>query len=210
PTFVFGAFRLDCANKRLMRGADVIALTPKQFDTLQLLVKNAPQLVEKDEFLRRLWPKTIVEESALAENVSRLRRALGESDTQRYIETQPKRGYRFVAPVVRPATGPAPASALAPSPPSPPAVQPPRRNRWFAIGTLAVLAVIAASYFLFRHGAGGAPITSIAVLPFASLSADPEQEYFTDGMTDELITGLAQLHSLRVISRSSVMRYKGD
>jgi DNA-binding winged helix-turn-helix (wHTH) protein len=105
--FEFGAYRLDCANKRLLRGTEVIALTPKQFDTLQLLVENAPQLVEKDEFMRRLWPKTVVEESALAENVSRLRRALGESDTQRYIETQPKRGYRFVAPVVRAATAPA-------------------------------------------------------------------------------------------------------
>lgn len=206
-TFEFGEFRLDGANKRLMRGGEVIALTPKQFDTLQLLVENAPRLVEKDEFLRRLWPKTIVEESALAENVSRLRRALGESGTQRYIETQPKRGYRFVAPVVRPASEPAPAPAPELAPASAP--PPPRRFPWIAIGAVAALALITGSYLLLRRGDGGAPITSIAVLPFASLSGDPEQEYFTDGMTDELITELAQLHSLRVISRSSVMRFNG-
>jgi len=200
PTFEFGVFRLDGANKRLMRGDEVVALTPKQFDTLQLLVENAPRLVEKDEFLRRLWPKTVVEESALAENVSRLRKALGD-DTQRFIETQPKRGYRFVAPVVRAGTGPAPSPALA----TPPTLRP-RRVRWIAIGVLAALAA-AATLFIWR-GRGGAPIQSIAVLPFASLSADPEQEYFTDGMTDELITELAKLHSIRVISRSSVMRYK--
>jgi TolB-like protein/DNA-binding winged helix-turn-helix (wHTH) protein/Tfp pilus assembly protein PilF len=202
-TYEFGPFRIDGANKRLMRGEEVVPLTPKLFDTLLLLVENAPQLVEKDAFLQRLWPKTVVEESALAENISRLRKVLGDSEAQRFIETRPKRGYRFVAPVVRrePAAAPAPA---------PPSVSPsPRRRAWMAIAALAMLAAATSVYFLVRSSAGGAPIQSIAVLPFASLSDDPEQEYFSDGVTDELITRLAQLHSLRVISRSSVMRYKG-
>jgi TolB-like protein/DNA-binding winged helix-turn-helix (wHTH) protein/Flp pilus assembly protein TadD len=222
PAYEFGAFRIDRANKRLTRGTEVVALSPKLFDTLLLLVENAPQLVEKETFLRRLWPKTVVEESALAENISRLRRALGESEAQRYIETQPKRGYRFIAAVS------APVSALAPEPimvpdslPMPgPAVSQsaipasvlptrPHRRRWLALGAAALLLAVAAGYRLLVPDDGGAPIRSIAVLPFASLSADPEQEYFTDGVTDELITELAQLHSLRVISRSSVMRYKG-
>jgi TolB-like protein/DNA-binding winged helix-turn-helix (wHTH) protein/Tfp pilus assembly protein PilF len=201
--FEFGAFRLDPANKRLMRGAEVMALTPKVFDTLMLLVESAPRLVEKDEFLRRLWPKAVVEESALAENISRLRRVLGDGEAQRYIETQPKRGYRFVAPVTRTQPRPPPEAA-------PPATAPSRRTKsWLALGGLATLMAIVAAYSVLRPGPGSAPIRSIAVLPFASLSADPEQEYFSDGMTDELITELAQLHSLRVISRSSVMRYKG-
>lgn len=208
PSFEFGAFRLDCANQRLMRGAEVIALTPKQFDTLRLLVENAPRLVEKDEFLKRLWPKTIVEESALAENVSRLRRALGESDARRYIETQPKRGYRFVAPVTVVAPSPLPAASSS-KVTAPVAARPPRRVLWIVAVAAAAIALTTAGYLLLRAGAGGAPISSIAVLPFASLSADPEQEYFTEGMTDELITELAQLRSVRVISRSSVMRYKG-
>jgi TolB-like protein/DNA-binding winged helix-turn-helix (wHTH) protein/Flp pilus assembly protein TadD len=201
-TYEFADFRVDCANKRLMRGPDVIPITPKVFDTLLLLLENAPRLVEKDVFLQRLWPKTVVEESALAENISRLRRALGENDGQRFIETQPKRGYRFIAPVVR---GDSAASAPAPAPVSPM----PRRRPWIAIAAIAVLASATTGYFLLRSASGGAPIQSIAVLPFASLSDDPEQEYFSDGVTDELITRLAQLHSLRVISRSSVMRYKG-
>jgi TolB-like protein/Tfp pilus assembly protein PilF len=99
---------------------------------------------------------------------------------------------------------PAPAPALAPA-----AVSPPPRRRWIAIATLAVLAAVTIGYFVLRSGPAGAPIQSIAVLPFTSLSDDPEQEYFSDGVTDELITRLAQLQSLRVISRSSVMRYKG-
>lgn len=204
-TYEFGAFRLDCANKRLMRGQEVIPLTPKLFDTLLLLVENAPRLVEKDVFMQRLWPRTVVEESALAENISRLRKVLGENEGQRFIETQPKRGYRFVAPVVRPE----PAAAATPAPALAPVLPPRRRRKWMAIGALAMLASAATAYFLNRSGSGGAAIQSIAVLPFASLSDDPEQEYFSDGVTDELITRLAQLHSLRVISRSSVMRYKG-
>lgn len=209
PTYEFGAYRMDCANKRLMRGDEVMALTPKVFDTLLLLVENAPQLVEKEEFMRRLWPKTVVEESALAENVSRLRRVLGESETQRFIETQPKRGYRFVAPVARALDPPHPADTKSVPPAAAPESRPNRRRTWIAIGVLAALAV-AGAFLLFRARSDtGAPIRSIAVLPFASLSSDPEQEYFTDGMTDELITGLAKLRSLRVISRSSVMRFKG-
>jgi TolB-like protein/DNA-binding winged helix-turn-helix (wHTH) protein/Tfp pilus assembly protein PilF len=203
--FEFGAFRVDRANQRLLRGSEVIALSPKLFDTLLLLVENAPQLVEKDEFMRRIWPRAVVEESALAENISRLRRALKESETQRYIETQPKRGYRFVAPVVRQPPAQVPVAPV----PEPAGIPPRRRNAWWAIGAIAVVMMIAAAILVTRPGTRGASIRSIAVLPFTSLSGDPEQEYFTDGMTDELITELAQLRSLRVISRSSVMRYKG-
>jgi DNA-binding winged helix-turn-helix (wHTH) protein len=86
PAYEFGEFQLDSNNKTLLRKGLPVSLTPKVFDTLKLLVENAGQLVEKDRFLRELWPGTFVEESALAENISRLRRALGDPEGQRSIK----------------------------------------------------------------------------------------------------------------------------
>lgn len=98
--FVFGEFRLDGAERRLLRNETPISLPPKILDTLLLLLENAGHLVEKDEFMKRLWPDTFVGEDALARNISILRKTLGESsDSQSCIATVPTRGYRFVAPV---------------------------------------------------------------------------------------------------------------
>jgi len=98
--YVFGDFRLDGAERRLLRSGAPIPLPPKILDTLLLLVENAGHLVEKDEFMKQLWPGTFVGEDALARNISILRKALGESsDSQSFIATVPTRGYRFVAPV---------------------------------------------------------------------------------------------------------------
>jgi DNA-binding winged helix-turn-helix (wHTH) protein/Tol biopolymer transport system component len=98
--FVFGEFRLDGAERRLLRNEAPISLPPNILETLLLLVENAGHLVEKDEFMKRLWPGTFVGEDALARNISILRKTLGESsDSQSFIATVPTRGYRFVAPV---------------------------------------------------------------------------------------------------------------
>ncbi len=98
PLYEFGSFRLDGVNRSLSQGEVPVLLTPKAFDMLLLLVENAGRLLDKDELMKRLWPDTIVEEGNLTQNIFVLRRALGESpDGQRYIETIPKRGYRFVA-----------------------------------------------------------------------------------------------------------------
>jgi len=98
--YVFGEFRLDGAERRLLRAGTPISLPPKILDTLLLLVENAGHLVEKDEFMKQLWPGTFVGEDALARNISILRKTLGESsDSQSFIATAPTRGYRFVAPV---------------------------------------------------------------------------------------------------------------
>jgi len=123
-------------------------------------VERAGHLVSKEELLSRVWPDSFVEEANLSVNISALRRAIGDGhqDSGKYIETIPRVGYRFVAPV--------------------------------------------------REAAGEPDIHSIAVLPLANLSADPAQEYFTDGLTEELITELAKISRLRVISRSSVMHFK--
>src|SRR5262249_3978329 len=138
--------------------------------------------------------------------VNHLRDALGDSaDQPRFIETLPRKGYRFIAPVTLDADGV-----------EPPAVEgaPPRRSnrvRWLtAAAVLAILGIAIAIVSRNRVRSAIAPhITSLAVLPLENLSGDPEQAYFADGMTDALITDLAKIGSLRITSRTSVMRYKG-
>jgi TolB-like protein/DNA-binding winged helix-turn-helix (wHTH) protein/Tfp pilus assembly protein PilF len=206
--YEFGEFQLDPANKTLLRKGIRVPLTPKVFDTLTFLVERSGQLIEKEEFVRQLWPQTFVEDAALAENISRLRRALGDADSQRIIATVPKRGYRFIASVSRMNTADG-VEATAPGPAKPAA--------WHRLGlavlAVAMLLVSGVTYFYFRptrvsSPPPAGPIRSLAVLPLENLSRDPEQEYFADGMTDELITQLAKIGALRVISRTSVMRFK--
>jgi TolB-like protein/DNA-binding winged helix-turn-helix (wHTH) protein len=223
-TYEFNEFRLETAERRLHRHGRAIPLAPKVFDTLVLLVENSGRLLPKDELMEKLWPKTFVEDVSLAQNISQLRKALGDTggDAQ-IIQTVAKRGYRFVA-TVRTVNGEPPANGrdaveiaaaarsdltYRPLPQSP-------RLGWKAVAILAAAGVVTVgvSYFVFFSQRGGnnvaAPaIRSIAVLPLANLSTDPEQEFFADGMTDDLITELARIRALRVISRTSVMQYKG-
>jgi DNA-binding winged helix-turn-helix (wHTH) protein/tetratricopeptide (TPR) repeat protein len=106
-TYQFGPFRLSLIDRQLFRGETPIPLTPKVFETLVVLVEEAGRLVQKDEFLSRIWPDTVVEEVGLAHNISQLRRALGDGhDAPRFIQTVPKHGYRFVAPVTSVRTAP--------------------------------------------------------------------------------------------------------
>src|SRR4051794_16856463 len=98
--YEFGDFFLDVGERRLLRHGQTVQLTPKAFDTLLYLVSHSGHVVEKDELLSAIWPDTFVEEATLAQNIFTLRRALGQGrDTEQYIETIPKRGYRFVASV---------------------------------------------------------------------------------------------------------------
>src|SRR5436305_11342077 len=103
--YEFGDFRLDASKRLLLRGrGEVVPLTPKVFDTLLYLVERGGSVVDKDELMRVIWPDTVVEENNLNQNISTLRRALGESRGEhRYILTVPGRGYRFVAEMKRPA-----------------------------------------------------------------------------------------------------------
>src|SRR5262249_46177477 len=152
-----------------------------------LLVERPGQLVEKEEFARRLWPETFVEDAALAENISRLRRALGDAHGQRFVETVPKRGYRFVADVKKGTVGER-AKSMAPWKWRSPTI--------LAAMTLLTLLLSATLYYSRRPDPSKSmvtlvPIRSLAVLPLENLSTDPDQEYFADGMTDELIMQLA-------------------
>src|SRR5271166_6383350 len=119
--YEFGPFRIDSVERLLLRGDSTIPLTPKAVDTLLALLANAGRIVEKDELIKIVWPDTFVEEGALARNVSALRKALGDdADGARYVETIPKRGYRFIGAVndaspelhLAARTGTAPASPL--------------------------------------------------------------------------------------------------
>ena len=217
--YEFGQFTLVPSQKRLLRDREMVPLAPKVFDTLVLLVENQGQLIQKEEFLKALWPNSVVEEQALAHNISQLRKVLRDpAEDPKFIETVPKRGYRFIASVRATGEPPAVLASPAPSGTVPSAMQPLRWPRRAVLAVLAAALVLAAGttgYVYFsRNGpeaAGVLPaIHSLAVLPLENLSGDKEQEYFADGMTDALITDLAQVSSLRVISRQSAMRFKGS
>jgi TolB-like protein/DNA-binding winged helix-turn-helix (wHTH) protein len=215
-TYFFGPFHLDPAERRLIRDGHDLRLPPKVFETLVLLVERHGLLVKKDELMTRLWPGIFVEEVTLAGNISLLRKALGDEpgqDQSKYIETVSKRGYRFIADV-REVYPPALQSGGQHEAESESVAIPvPRRWQkqwaWIALSGLTLFLAGATAVWWFKvvHPFAG-QFHSLAVLPLENLSGDPDQEYFADGMTDDLITNLAQIHSLRVISRTSVMQFK--
>jgi TolB-like protein/DNA-binding winged helix-turn-helix (wHTH) protein/Tfp pilus assembly protein PilF len=234
--FEFGPFRLNPAERLLLRHQVQVRLPPKAFDALVVLVENRGHLLEKDELLRKVWPGTFVEESNLAQHISVLRKTLQDGeDGSRYIETVPTRGYRFIA-EVRDVGGVAPhgdvVAGSTPSHRSPPAVPesavpgggvaetgPTERvlpwhrfpSLTYTIATLALLlTVLILSLPVWKRlrNAAAEPIQSLAVLPLQNLSGDSAQDYFADGMTEALITDLAKIPGLKVISRTSIMQYK--
>lgn len=214
----FGPFRLDPSQRLLFRGTEIVALTPKAIETLIVLVERQGQLVGKDELLRRVWPDTFVEEGTIARNISFLRRALGDSgDGSEYIETHSKRGYRFVAEVreVDKHAGPAreslPEAAGAPRSGKPSAARMKRIAALAGTGVLLLAAGLGGFYRSRSHAGPSEHRIMLAVLPFENLSGDPEQEYFSNGLTEEMITQLGRLEPgrLGVIARTSIMKYKG-
>jgi TolB-like protein/DNA-binding winged helix-turn-helix (wHTH) protein/Tfp pilus assembly protein PilF len=212
-SYTFDSFRLDPRERLLSCEGKPVPLSPKALELLVLLVANAGHLVEKDDLIRHLWPDSFVEEGSLLKHIYLLRKALGQGrNGTEYIETVPKHGYRFVAEVssamdtasaagVLPYSGRSPEAGLW----KPWALSSSARLALFAIVALAF--GLGAWYWFSRTGA--ASVRSVAVLPLENLSSDPAQEYFADGMTDELITDLAKIGGLRVVSRTSVMQYKG-
>ena len=224
--YEFGPFRLEPAEHLLLRNGQAIPLAPKVFDTLLVLVQNSGHLVDKDELLRRVWPDTFVEEGNLTKNIFALRKILeGGRKGEKFIETIPKLGYRFVAPV-KELREPALvglkedlASRVVTSSVEAARDQGASRRSRLASWRAAVLAGLSLALilavlvymFLFRglRDKYQLQIDSLAVLPLANLSGDPTQDYFADGMTEALIAGLAKVRALRVTSRTSVMQYKG-
>jgi TolB-like protein/DNA-binding winged helix-turn-helix (wHTH) protein/Flp pilus assembly protein TadD len=221
----FGPFEVDL-NERVLRKHGVrIKVQAQPFEVLVALLRNPGTSVTRDELRRRIWPEdTFVDfEHGLNAAVTRLRQALADSaERPRYIETLPKRGYRFIAPVSRievPGNGvlPVPESAVAGEPipvtlnqhavsetPSPAAVV---SHRGAVAAIVALALAVAVVVWIAR--AWPNPVPRVAVLPFESLSGDATQGYLADGMTDQLIAELSHIRSLRVISRTSVTHYKG-
>jgi TolB-like protein/DNA-binding winged helix-turn-helix (wHTH) protein/Flp pilus assembly protein TadD len=212
-TFRFGVFELNPSAKELRKQGMRIRLQGQPVEILTMLLEQPGELITREELQKKLWPAdTFVDfEQGLNNAMKRLRAALDDNaETPRFIETLPRRGYRFIAPVENVAVGPAPVPPRAP-------VLPTRKpfSKYLVIGAaaLVVLLVVAGiRHFGKRRKAdiAAAHIDSIAVLPLENLSGDPKQEYFADAMTDALITELGKVGVLRVISRTSVMQYKGQ
>ena len=196
-SYEFGPFRFDAMERVLYRGAEVVPLTPKVADTLLILLSRRGSVVEKAELLRLVWPDTFVEEGGLARNISMLRKILeDEAEGCRYIETIPKRGYRFVAPIEDP------------GPIATPRRRPGRRGIVAIVAGVALLSAAGAYLAFFRTTqAVRAPVGAVAVLPLKNVSSDPGQEYFSEGMTDMLVTELAK-SGIRVIAPGSVRRLR--
>jgi TolB-like protein/DNA-binding winged helix-turn-helix (wHTH) protein len=210
--YCFGSFVLDPGEKVLLQDGRPVSLPPKAIQTLMALVEKHGHVLDKSELLERVWPGTFVEEATLAQNIFTLRKALDDSpDGHKYIETVPKRGYRFVAPV-KTLQGPLVSHDGE--------TQPPDRmtaRRILPWGLLSILIALTAVGLYFRvHAREPRPAAvssrvTLAILPFQNLSPDPQQEYFTDGLTEEMITQLGGLNPERlgVIARTSAMHYKG-
>ncbi len=228
--FSFDEFEVDLRSGELWERGNRLRLQDQPFQVLRVLLERRGEIVTRDELKQTLWPAdTFVDfDDGLNTAVRKIRDALGDSaEKHRYIETIPRRGYRFMGCLsdLRPAvlSSPAeesndgPVQEFSRSDPSAPGVLPAPAQllsiRWRMLLTAAAaLALFSTALVLYRgssaKGTSQPRIKSLAVLPLKNLSADPTQEYLADGMTEALIGRLAEIHDLRVISRTSVMQYK--
>ena len=207
--YLFGEFEVDAVSRELRRnGGAQVSLTPKVFDTLLLLVQNAGSVLGKEAMIAAIWPKRIVEENNLTQNISVLRRVLGASaGDHRYIVTEPGQGYRFVAPV-RIETGEGNAAAGAEQRASSSSGM--QRTRKVLLLAIAALAIVGAAAWLWRARAlpsAAASIPTLAVLPFKPLLPDSRDEVLELGMADTLIAKLSTDSHVVVRSLSAVRRF---
>jgi len=235
----FGEFSLDCARYELRKGQSVLKLEKIPMELLILLVESEGRLVSREEIEEKIWGKGVFVDAEHGINtaVRKVRQTLGDDpDEPKFVQTVQKKGYRFVAEVRVVAEDPngpesqtvltaateivtldaagAPAASGAKEGEQGAADKRNISNRKWA--SVAVSAAILMAWPVWRilapwltRAEKEPTIRSIAVLPLENISGDKEQEFFADGMTDELITMLAKYPSLRVISRTSVMQYKG-
>src|SRR5262245_42373115 len=184
--FRFEGYTLDIARHSLRIADREVALRPKNFELLRYLVENPDRLVTKEELLKAVWPNVTVTDQVLSHCVSEVREAIGDGD-QAIIKTIPRRGYRFTAPVFRLAANAAPA----------PQTPPPTIEARPASSDSGPR-----SQFSFDR-------PSVAVLPFANLGGDPQQDYFSDGITEDITTDLSRFPEPTVIARNSALRQQG-
>ena len=203
--FRLGPWLVEPSLNTVSRNGSSVHLEPKVMTVLVCLAQQPGEAVTKDQLLKTVWPDTFVSDDALTRAISELRQALDDDAREpRFIQTIPKRGYRLVA-QVQPVNGAPSTTTSAATPDS---------GKWRLRAGVFAIALFAVVFFGSRvirrvHSGIDTPsIHSIAVLPLQNLSGDQNQEYFSDGMTDALITDLAQIDSVRVISRTSSMQYK--
>ncbi|HXJ11762.1 MAG TPA: winged helix-turn-helix domain-containing protein [Candidatus Limnocylindrales bacterium] len=213
----FRDYQLDPDGFELTRAGHRLRLERKPMELLILLAENQGHLLKREEIVEKIWGKDFFfdAENGINNAIRKIRSALNDSAEQPFfVETSLGKGYRFIAPVERisePNVSPPPGLSV-------PLQKPALFRSWHAWAPVLGLTALLAAAFAFNFAGirnrifatGGPPIHSIAILPLENLSGDPNQEYLADGMTDALITGLAQVSSLRVISRTSAMHYKGS
>ncbi|MBC9981310.1 winged helix-turn-helix domain-containing protein, partial [Bradyrhizobium campsiandrae] len=210
----FGAFEADSRSGELVKNGRRVRLQEQPFQLLAALLERPGEVVTREELRTLLWPQTVVDyDHGLNKAVSKIREALGDSaESPRFVETVARRGYRFLADVTV-VDGSVPSEPVStPSPPqAAPSARPVTRQRPGLVASLglALLLAVALSAWLYPWHQGKQAIHSLAVLPLVDTSEDPSQDFFADGMTGELITELGKVDSLRVISRTSAMTYKG-
>lgn len=218
----FGIFEVDRQTGEIYKSGRKTRLQEQPFQVLTALLERPGEVLTREELKSRLWPAdTFVDfDKGLNTSINKIREALGDSaENPRFVETLPRRGYRFIAPVDRVGDGKlgqeSAARRVQTERASPGDVK--RRSKGGLVWATALIAVLAAVALLLWSAGGDyrspesplkAPIESLAVLPLANVSGDPEQEYLSDGMTNTLIRELTRIGALRVTSRTSVMRYK--
>jgi len=223
--YKFAEFQLDCATFELRRQgrtqkSERISLERIPMELLILLLERQGSVVTRQEIVDRLWGKDVFVDTEHGINtaIRKVRLALKDNpDNPRFIHTVSGKGYRFVSEKNGTAIPVIPLPDVKPTDPN--RVLPAKRGLFWPLSVAAISVCLLAGALLEFHagGLGGhtsaanpiGPINSIAVLPLANLSGDPSQDYYADGMTDELTTALAENSTLRVVSRTSAMQYKG-
>ena len=210
----FADFEVDLRGRELRRNGARIPLQEQPLQVLAVLLKHAGEVVTREELCQHLWPSdTFVDfDNSLNTAINKIREALGDSTGDpHFVETLPRRGYRFIAPL-REGVEPQPSEKATQARPAfqPSSPDQPEIRRAILLG-LALAVALLLSFLFWKPGwrAAPNPIVSLAVLPLENLSRESDQDYFADGMTDALTTDLGKISALRVISRTSVMQYKG-
>jgi TolB-like protein len=197
--FRFAEFEINLGRHELRRSGQVVSIEPQVFDLLVHLIRNRDRIVSKDELIETIWQGRIISEATLSSRVSAARRAVGDNgDEQLVIRTLHKRGFRFVGSVDDAGWLPPPTSSAEDK-----AARPDAGSENSDVSRL-----IASDVRTSVLALPGKP--SIAVLPFQNMSGDPEQEYFSDGLTEDIITGLSRQQWFFVIARNSTFAYKSE
>jgi DNA-binding winged helix-turn-helix (wHTH) protein/TolB-like protein len=194
--YEFGPYRYDPEQRLLFRDREVVTLAPKAIDTLHILLERRGRVVAKGELMKLLWPDTTVEEIGLARNISILRKAIeDESNSTTYIETVPRRGYRFAAEAFL-------------TKPVPPARRVPRWAIFAAVAAAAAGVIYWQFYVPSKYLVRKPGTASIAVVPFETLTTPQESSTFAGGLTDSLVSDLSNVSGIEVVSPSTVRRHQ--